>query len=94
MRLQHESNCADSFIVDWCSAGHAASQVSMSRAGSGSDLHSHMPGGVLIQVTAARRGVVLIGPVAMEPRGDLGGAEGPVKHLTGVESGAGSLKVI
>lgn len=98
MEQQHGSDGADSSVVGRCSAGHAASRVSMSRvsmsrAGCGSDLHSHMPGGVLIQVTAARRGFVLIGPVAMEPRGDSG-ARGACKTSDWGGGSAGSLKVV
>lgn len=48
------ADSGDKFILDRCSAGHTVGQAYMSQAGSMCDLHSHMPGGVLIQATAER----------------------------------------
>lgn len=45
---------SDKCILERCSAGHAVRQARTSQAGSVCDLHSRMPGGVLIRAAAER----------------------------------------
>lgn len=77
--------CSDKCILEPCSAGHPVSQASMSQAGSVCDLHSHMPGGLLIRAAAERQVLCCSGQVTMEQHGDSA-AGGDIKYLPRVRS--------